>query len=214
MITFYHSPNSRSTIVLGALHAMGKLDAVDLRLVSIPRVDGSGRRDPANPHPEGKVPLLVDDGVEIWERAAILLYLTDRFPDGDLGVGPDDPLRGRYLSWLAWYAGVVEPVLILHAAGIEHPYVTAGLRGLPEVQARLATALKAGPWLVGDRFTTADLLVSGVFLWFRDLDIGSDEGRDWLHRCEEHPPLAEVAAIEAELSQRLNTAEASMPAAA
>jgi glutathione S-transferase len=199
MLTFFHAPQSRSTRVLALLLAMNRLDDVNFRVVSIPRVDGSGRRDPANPHPEGKVPLLVEDGVAIWESAAIMLHLTDLFRDAGLGVPPGDPRRGRYLSWMTWYAGVVEPVLILDAAGLSHPYVEGSLRGVAEVRARLARALAEGPWLMGERYTAADLLLSSPFLWFEGLDAGSEAARDWVLRCSAQPCLAQAAALDAEL---------------
>ena len=187
MLTFYHSPQTRSTRVLTLIEAMNLHDWVEVREVSITRFDGSGRADPANPHPEGKVPLLVHDGVEIWESAAILLYLTDLFPDAGLGVPVGDPLRGRYLSWLAWYAGVMEPVLIHDAAGLAHPFLSATFRGVAEMRDRLSRALGQGPWLVGDRYTAADLLCSSPYLWFQDLDPGCDLIRDWVARCAAHP---------------------------
>ena len=203
MLTFFHSPRTRSTRVLALLCGMNRLDAVSLRAVSVPRVDGTGARDPGNPHPEGKVPLLVEDGVEIWESAAIMLHLTDLFPEAGMGVPAGDPLRGRFLSWLAWYAGVMEPVLILDAAGVSHPYVEGSLRGVAEVRARLAAALSEGPWLMGERFTAADLLVASPFLWFDGLDAGSAVARDWVGRVGDHPALAEARALDARLTEGL-----------
>ncbi len=195
MLTLYHSPHTRSSRVLTLLLAMGALDRVELREVGIYRVmTGTGAPDPANPHPEHKVPLLVHDGVAIRETAAILLHLTDLFPEAGLGVPVGDPLRGRYLSWLAWYAGVMEPVLILDAAGIEHPWLAATFRGKAEALARLHEALAVGSWLVGDRYTAADLLCASPFLWFRDLDPGTPEVRDWVARCAAHPGLAAAQA--------------------
>jgi len=196
MLTFYHAPRTRSSRVLALLAAMDALDRVEIREVDIPRVDGTGRRDPANPHPEGKVPLLVHDGVAIWESSAILLYLTDLFPNSGLGVPPGDPQRGRYLSWLAWYAGVVEPVLIHDAAGLSHPFLSATFRGPGEVWDRLSAALAEGPWLMGDRYTAADLLLSSPFLWFQDLDPGCERVRDWVARCAAHPARAAAVALD------------------
>jgi glutathione S-transferase len=197
MLTLFHAPRTRSTRILALIAAMGIEDWVEVREVSVPRVDGTGRRDPANPHPEGKVPLLVHDGVAIWESAAIMLHLTDLFPDAGLGVPPGDPLRGRYLSWLSWYAGVMEPVMILDAAGLSHPYLEGSLRGLPEVRARLAAALAEAPWLVGGRYTAADLLVSSPFLWFEGLDPGPARVADWIARCGAHPARAKAEALDA-----------------
>jgi glutathione S-transferase len=196
MLTFYHAPQTRSSRVLALLAAMDALDRVEIREVDVRRFDGSGRADPANPHPEGKVPLLVHDGVEIWESSAILLYLTDLFPEAGLGVPPGDPRRGRYLSWLAWYAGVVEPVLIHDAAGLSHPFLSATFRGPAEVHGRLSTALEQAPWLMGERYTAADLLVSSPFLWFKDLDPGCERVRDWVARCASHPARAAALALD------------------
>ncbi|WP_163364139.1 glutathione S-transferase family protein, partial [Klebsiella aerogenes] len=81
--------------------------------------DGSGGRDPRNPHPDGKVPLLVEDGVQIWESSAIVQHLADLFPEAGLAIPVGHKLRGAYLSWLAWYAGVVEPVFVLETTGLK-----------------------------------------------------------------------------------------------
>lgn len=197
MLTLFHAPRTRSSRVVALLAAMDALDRVELREVSIRRADGQGAPDPRNPHPEGKVPLLVHDGVAIRETAAILLYLTDLFPESGLGVPAGQPLRGRYLSWLAWYAGVMEPALIADAAGLEHPYLTATFRDADTVRARLAEALAEGPWLVGDRYTAADLLCASPFLWFPDFDPGTPAVADWVARCGAHPAVAAAQAWDA-----------------
>ncbi|MDB5663571.1 hypothetical protein [Cypionkella sp.] len=68
MLTLFHSPNSRSSAVVMLLNEMGITDKVEVRHVSIKRIDGSGEVDPTNPHPEGKVPALLHDGHLITER--------------------------------------------------------------------------------------------------------------------------------------------------
>lgn len=107
---------------------LGVADKVKTVEVTIPRQDGSGARDPRNPRPEGKLPYLTDGEDHVRERAAIILYLTDRFPEAGLGRPVGDAQRGRYLSWLIWYQGVLEPVTILNWAKLDHPAVTASLR--------------------------------------------------------------------------------------
>jgi glutathione S-transferase len=139
MLTFYHAPQSRSGRVLWLLH---ELD-VPFRTVrcDIPRQDGSGARDPCNPHPDGKVPALEHDGVLITETAAIMLYLTDLFPHCQLGPAPGTPGRGAYLTWLFWYCGVVEPAYIAEVLGVaDHPVAQATFRGRAEIAARLIPA--------------------------------------------------------------------------
>lgn len=165
MPILYHSPMSRSTRVITQLMLMDKLDAVDIRLVSIPRRDGSGGRDAANPHPEGKVPYLItDSGEAVRESAAIMLYLDEIF-GYPLGVAPGQPGRGALLSWMVYYGGVVEPALVCSMAGVDHPAMTATFRGMTEVGAQIAAGLGDAPFLLGDRFTIADLIMASAFQW-------------------------------------------------
>ncbi|MGR3453864.1 glutathione S-transferase family protein [Pseudooceanicola sp.] len=188
MLTFYHSPQTRSTRILALLRELGALDRVEIRRVSIPRIDGTGQSDPANPHPEGKVPLLVHDGVTIRETTAIALYLTDLFPAAGLGPKVGESRRGAYLSWLAWYGAVMEPVYVLHAAGFEHPIAQATFRGIPEVEAALSEALADGrPWLLGDRYSAADLIVHSPYGYFPEAIPADPKVRDWIARCMARP---------------------------
>ncbi|MBA8801109.1 glutathione S-transferase [Agrobacterium sp. RC10-4-1] len=150
MLTLFHAPRSRSTRIVTLLRELDAIDKVAIKIVDITRGDGSGRKDPKNPHPEGKVPLLDHNGVVTWESIAIIQYLTDLFPEKKMAPVAGDPQRGRYLSWLAWYAGVVEPVLIMQAAGISHPFVDFTFRSPAELAARLETALKDNPYLMGE----------------------------------------------------------------
>jgi len=108
MLTLFHSPRSRSSRIVTLLRELDALDKVGIEIVDITRGDGSGRKDPRNPHPEGKVPLLVHDGVVIWESIAIIQYLTDLFPEKKMAPVAGDPQRGRYLSWLAGIVKLTE----------------------------------------------------------------------------------------------------------
>ena len=187
MLTLYHSPQTRSTRIVRLLIELDVLDQVDIRIVGIRRHDGSGGADPSNPHPEGKVPLLVHDGVEIWESNAIILYLTDLFAAKRLGRPIGDKDRGSYLSWLAWYGNIVEPVLVSTAAGLSHPYLNATFRGAPEVAARLTAQLEKTPFLMGSEFSAADLLLVSPYTWMPQATPDVEVVRDWIERCESRP---------------------------
>lgn len=196
MLTLYHAPHSRSTRILDLIHAMGIAERVNVRIVSVPRQDGTGGRDPLNPHPEGKVPLLDHDGVLIWESAAIMLYLADLFPAAEYTVPEGDPERGRFLAWMFWYAGVMEPVIVQGVAGLDHPVLHTTYRGMAEVTDRLRNALEDGPWLMGDRLTAADLLISSPFMWFKDSTPDDPLIRDWVDRIASLPWQATVIELE------------------
>lgn len=204
MITLYHSPQSRSSRILSLLEELGNPPEIELVEVEIPRVmSGTGKRDPKNPHPEGKVPYLEHDGVGIWESSAIALYLTGLYPQSGLGVAAGDPLRGRFLSWMFWYAGVMEPVVIAHLCEMTHPAWHASLRGMGEVEARLEAALAEGPWLMGDGFTTCDLMVHSPYVWAPHLTPESPVIRDWVARCHARPAAERARARDAAAMARL-----------
>ncbi len=192
MLTFYHAPNSRSTSVLQLLHELGVTDQVETRIVTIPRQDGSGGRDPQNPHPEGKVPYLTDGSDHVRERGAIVLYLTDRFAQAGLGRPVGDPQRGQYLSWLFWYQGVFEPVAILSWTGLSHPAIHASLRDYQTAIQRLDEVLSRQPYLLGDAFSAADLLCAGPFAWFGDKMPATPAIRDWVARCQDRDSVRVV----------------------
>lgn len=187
MLTLYHAPRSRSSRIVRLLEELGALDHVEIRIVTVQRNDGSGGADPANPHPDGKVPILVHDGVEIWESSAIVLYLTDLFPGAGLGRSAGKPDRGAYLSWLAWYCGVVEPVIVFTAAGLSHPFLSSTFRGVPEINARLSAQLTKTSYLLGETFSAADLLLVSPYVWFPESAPDLPVIRDWIARCQARP---------------------------
>ena len=204
MLTLYHAPRSRSSRIVTLIDEIGAQDAVTIRSVTIPRQDGTGGADPANPHPEGKVPLLVHgngdgdgDGNEVvWETTAIVQHLTNLFPE-PLAPAPGERGHGTYLSWLAWYAAVVEPVMVLGAAGIEHPICHATFRGMPELTARLARALEDAPYLMGESYSAADLILASPFAWFPDATPDVPSIRNWVRRTQDRPAVRRTAARDA-----------------
>ncbi|GAB1378523.1 glutathione S-transferase family protein [Pararhodobacter aggregans] len=195
MATLFHSHNSRSSALVTLIDELGA--EVEIREVTIPRIDGSGGRDPANPHPEGKVPYLVDGDEQVRERGAIMLYLTDKFPAAGLGPLPGQKGRGAYLSWLAYYQGVIETVLLLDYAQIDHPALHAAIRDKAVMFAQLEAALAKGPWLLGERFSAADLLCVSPFLWFPDFIPDMPLIRDWVERCGARPSVQRTLARDA-----------------
>ncbi|PYE84007.1 glutathione S-transferase [Pseudoroseicyclus aestuarii] len=199
MPILYHSPNSRSSAVVTLLDELGAAD-VEIREVTIPRQDGSGSPDAANPHPEKKVPYLIDDDETVRERGAIMLYLTDMYPQAGLGPLPGQPGRGAYLSWLSWYQGVMEPVMVMQFAGLSHPALGATFRDPATMIARLSEALARGPWLLGEAYSAADLLCSSPFLWFPESAPDDPAIRDWIERCAARPAVKRTAERDAKVA--------------
>lgn len=206
MLTLFHSPQSRSSAIVTLIEEMGIQDWVKVREVTIPRIDGSGGRDPANPHPEGKVPAVVHDGQVITERAAIILHLTSLFPDSGMAPAVGTPEWGVFAAWLAWYQGVLEPTFIMEVAEVTHPWMTAALRDHKTAVDRLRAALDKGPWLMGDSFSAADLLCHAPYAWFTEAMPEDPVVRDWIARCMARPARAKVQAADATRMERLQAA--------
>jgi glutathione S-transferase len=164
MITLYHRPQSRSTRFIFLLEELGA--PYRIHVVTTRNRDGSGAIDPANPHPHGKVPAISDDGVVVFESPAIALYLTDKYPQAGLGPLPGEPGRGAYLSWLSYYTGVLEPAFMSKFMNTEVPRGTAGWVSVDEAMPVVIRQLSTGPYLLGERFTAADVLYGTTFAMF------------------------------------------------
>jgi glutathione S-transferase len=191
MLTLYHSPQSRSSRFVWLLEELGV--PYGLEYVTIRRQDGSGAKDPKNPHPDGKVPALVHDGQLVTESAAIALYLTDAFPEAGIGPLVGDPQRGAYLSWLAYYAGVLEPVIAgkFNPLIAETPDQQAAYRALDE---RLSSHLENNAYMLGDRFSAADILFVSLLLFFRQALPDHRIYDDFLDRLTARPALKRAGA--------------------
>lgn len=194
MLTLIHAPMSRSSRVLWLIDELGIESQVDVKLVDIVRYDGSGRSDPANPHPEHKVPVLFHGDAMFSETGAILLYLTALFPKPGLAPKPGSVAYGAFLTWMFWYGSVMEPALILSGAGISHPYITAAIRGVPEINTRLQDALSKGPWILGQDFSAADMLLHSPYSWFAEALPDDPLICDWVARCQARPSVQRTRA--------------------
>jgi glutathione S-transferase len=160
MLTLFHAPKSRSGSIVWLLEELGV--PYDTKIVNIRRGDGSGARDPGNPHPHGKVPCLEHDGRRIFEIAAITLYLTDLFPDAKLGPRVGEPKRGEYLSWLAYRPGVLEPAMMMRRLNVKHVPGAMGWAEAGEVEEVLNSALAGRKYLLGEEFSAADIAIGGT----------------------------------------------------
>lgn len=162
-ITFYHAAPSRGSIVLWMLEEVGapyRLELLDL--------NKGQQKEPAYVavNPMGKVPAIVHRGVAITEVAAICCYLAESFPDAGLAPPIGDPLRGPYLRWLFFEPGCLEPAIIDRM--LERPAGPPRALGYGDLDTMLevvARAVTPGPFLLGEHFSTADVLVGSALRW-------------------------------------------------
>ena len=196
MITLYHRPKTRATRLIFLLE---ELEApYTIHNVTTRTRDGTGKPDPANPHPHGKVPAISDDGVVVFESPAIALYLTDRFPENGLGPPVGAPARGPYLSWLCYYGSVLEPAFMSKFMNVEVPRVTAGWVPVEEAMAAVLEQLSPGPYLLGESFSAADVLYATAFAMFGQSPFLPKSAllQDYVARVTARPAFARALARE------------------
>jgi glutathione S-transferase len=194
----YWSPNTRSTRALWMLEEAGlPYERVKLDLAS-----GEHKRPEfLAVNPMGKVPALTNGEAKVAESAAICAYVADLAEGTGLAPAIDDPDRGRWLHWLFFSAACIEPAYMQKAMGwtIDRPSM-AGWGNYEIVMDVLDQALATGPWLLGDRFTAADVMV-GTDLHFGVRMFKFVESRPnfeaYMDRCEARPAFQRATAINA-----------------
>jgi glutathione S-transferase len=194
MITLYHRPKTRSARFVFLLEELQAPYTV--QLVTTRTRDGSGAPDPANPHPHGKVPAISDDGVVVFESPAIALYLTDKFPKNRLGPQVGEAGRGAYLSWLAYYSGVLEPAFMSKFMNFEVPRVAAGWAPIDEAMAAVLALLSKGAYMLGEQFSAVDVLYGTMFALFAQSPILPKSAvlDDYVKRVVSRPAYTRAAA--------------------
>ena len=110
-----------------------------------------------------------DGDATIAEQAAICAYVAERYPEAGLTPPVGDPARAKFLYWLFFYSGCMEPAVVQMTTKLEMPSSTAGWGEASRVFNVLDEALsKSGPWLLGERFSAADVMVgSGLHFFTR-----------------------------------------------
>ncbi len=117
-------------------------------------------------NPAGKLPALVDGSARLFENTAIALYLADKFPQAKLAPCIDSPDRGRYVSLMVYATSQLEPSMGDALLNVE----TAPQRGWTPIEAArdvVEQELGDGPYLFGDWFTAADVMIGSMFIWKR-----------------------------------------------
>jgi glutathione S-transferase len=159
----YFNPRSRAVIAKWMLDECG----ADYEIVPI----DFDKREHKSPwflriNPAGKLPALVDGNTSLFENAAICLYLAERFPQAKLAPPIDDPRRGRYLSLMVYSTSQLEPAMGDALLELEHK-PQRGWTDFETVKDVIEGELGEGPYLFGDWFTAADVMIGSMFIWKR-----------------------------------------------
>lgn len=183
MHILYYAPGAASLVVhwllieLGVAHELRKLDFAT--------------REHKSPeylalNPGGVVPTLVVDGVPLAEAAALVLQLADTHPEAGLAPAIGSLERARYYQWVLFLANTVQPAF----RAWWYPHEPAGEAQSEAVRAAVTPRIEAlwarvdahlaqgGPWLLGERLSAADFLLTMLMRWSRNMP---RPATDWPH---------------------------------
>ncbi len=200
VVTLFHSPNTRSTGALNLLEELGmpyQLQVLDLKA-------GEQRGAPYLAiNPMGKVPAVKHGEAVVTEQGAVYIYLADLWPQAGLAPPIGDPLRGPYLRWLVFYGSSFEPAMLDRALKREPGQASTMPYG--DVDTTIGTLrqqLAQGPWILGARFTAADVLWGTALTWMTSFGLLPDDEpfRSYVGRWNQRPSVARVRAIDARLA--------------
>jgi len=192
----YWCPRTRSLRALWMLEEAGA--AYERVLVDI---HGGQQKDPAflALSPMGKVPVLQQGAIVIADSSAICGWLADRMPEAGLAPPLNHTDRGRYLQWLMFSGGYIEPALAEKLGGWTPNTIAHAWGDYSRVMATLDAGLDSGPWLLGQQFSAADVVVGSALRW--GVMFGMIEATPvrtaYVSRCEARPAFQRALAIDA-----------------
>jgi glutathione S-transferase len=192
-LVLYHHPFSRAAGVLWMLEELGlpyRLEYLDFSQGEQSSVEFRRK------NPMGKLPTLVDGEVTITEAAAIGLYLADRYSYGTLAPKINEPERSTYLRWILFAPSVIEPGCFAQQSKWDYRPSEAGWGTYENMLDSIEEAIGTGPWILGERFSMADLIFGGTVRYMLKFDL-----------LEPRPAFVEYAA-------RLNARPSSVSSAA
>jgi glutathione S-transferase len=155
----------------------------------------------------GKIPTIKHGDTVVTEAAAICAYLADAFPSANLAPATSSRERGTYYRWMFFGAGCIEPALVDHM--FKRPPVdrpgALGYGSYDDTLHALETALTAGPWILGERFSAADVYVGSEIAW--GMMAKALEPRrtfqEYVARCGERPAFKRAAAQDEQYMKEL-----------
>jgi glutathione S-transferase len=195
-IKLYGIPQSRASRCLWMLEEVG----VPYENVPVSFVGDAQKPDFLKLNPNGRIPVLDDDGLVLFESLAINLHLARKYGKELWPQAADD--QSRAIQWSIWAMTEAEPPvmrLLMNRVFLPEPQrneaeAQAGEQALQKPVRVLEGALAGRPYLLGDAFTVADLNVHAVLGWAPTLGKvrfdATPNVAGWLGRCGGRPALA------------------------
>ena len=194
MLKLHFAPNSRAGRVLWLLEELCL--PYELNNMAFHPKDLKSDEHRAR-HPLGRVPVLEDDGVQIWESGAIIDYILERHKNGGLKPNSDSDNFAKYLQWFHYCEGMVMPsmntivvhTIILPEERRDETVLGQAQRLLTRALEPVNEALEGKDYLIGD-FSGADFMLGHSCFMSNNLGCVSDEMiniKAYVQRISERP---------------------------
>ncbi len=196
MLKLHFAPNSRAVRSLWLLEELGLPYELN-RMAFHPKDLKSDAHK--SRHPLGRIPVLEDGDVMIFESGAIADYILERHKNGGLKPASDAPNFPQYLQWFHYCEGMVMPpinTIVVHT--ILLPPERRDETALGQAQRLLARAvqpieddMQGKQYLAGD-FSAADTMLGHSIMMAERMQIVNDEHpnlKAYIARLKERPAL-------------------------
>jgi glutathione S-transferase len=183
----YWSQNTRAFRIAWLLEESG----LKYERIAVDIHDVNSKNDPAfrAVSPLGKVPALEDGAARLTDSGAICIYVTDQYPKSQLGPGVGHPDRGRFLQWVTYTNSVIEPSMAEKVAKLEPRPTSYGWGSFDLMLSTLQSELSNKDWILGERFSAADVLLGTSASWLMQFGLhsGDDAITAYVARCKARP---------------------------
>ncbi len=196
MLKLHFAPNSRAVRTLWLLEELGleyELNRMDFHPKDLKSDEHRAR------HPLGRIPVLEDGDITIWESGAIAEYILERHKNGGLKPAVDDPSFPKYLQWFHYCEGMVmPPINTIVVQTILLPPERRDETALGQAQRLLAKAVQPveddmlGKDYVAGDFTAADTMLGHSIMMSQRMGIVTDAHPNltaYIERLKARPAL-------------------------
>lgn len=163
MLTLHFAPNSRAGRIVWLLEELNlpyNLNRMDFHPSALKSDEHRAR------HPLGRVPVLDDGDLRLFESGAIVEYVIARHGNGALKPSVDSPHFSEFLQWFHYCEGTVMPpintivvqTILLPPERRNEETLGQAQRLLSKVLAPIDRALEGREYLIGE-FSAADIML-------------------------------------------------------
>ena len=199
-VKIYGVPGSRADRSLWAIEETG----IDYEHVKTNFGEESKADEYLEINPNGRIPALIDGDLKLFESMAINLYLTKHYARDLYPTNPNDEAKAN--QWSVWAISEIEPLqmqIVIQKFFVpkdkqEQAVIDQASKGLVRPLKVLDHALRDSDYLLGEKFSVADLNVAGVMLLLKAVKFDFDPFQNvsaWIDKCHARPALERARAL-------------------